>query len=924
MPSLASGPTWSGPEYESNLHGLYYLANFSILNSIIIGLAKGILLGQIRITINQNVYVEVISRKMIDMSSRQFVYFIFVLPLLMFVLVMLTMPTQATLKLIVGLVAFLAIPGYLLTLGLRLEFQDSRLGFSLIFGIVIQILNVFFLYVLDTFISFGTFNFDLYLWVITATETLILIILSRPTFSSNYFGGSGKAGFPTISALLALLFALTLVANLFFQGLNTSAVLPDGAAYLDIARSIVSGKFSSLVVNRGTLNPYQDQVGLSGHIGTPFMLSVFFAIGDVTYGVAKIALSLIGALFVYLAYELGKMSFRRIVGLLAASIVAIHPLFRFYSAILYGPEILSAMITVLCIIITARALLNQDLITSILAGITLFLTNLVWQGDTAPIFITIGLIFAFHGIENKVELMQKVVSAVGAIVPFALLLLALRLNSHIELWFLVIGATYGWVFILRAFEERQYWRKIVTVVTVFLALTQFYYFRSYFNPQVYLSVALGASQLLGISFVSDTAQIADRFLRLIWPHLFTYILPIVFVPSILSLPFVSRKSALPYAFLLAWLISRLTLITGQDFLLTDSRFYLSVAIAATVLCSYFLARAYEWGFVGEMRVRKWLENERSFATNFRLNWLIIVNFTIILLLLSSYTPYQAYESVFQSKSAESNGWVPVIDWIKSNTTKSSILLTSGSAGLWAWFTDREVVGDYVIVGQTFEPADQIDAGQFARLINYFRADYVIIDSTVQAYGLILQRLSYLYGKYVGGTIVPLDWQNNGVALEVVISSTSSVNSGVVTLFKVIRGGYNILYRDDVFANWTNVRGTLTIQPGDMTVGTLKNETWGNYAKMAFQQPLTLPPNSLLGLELLARSSSSVTGGVHLQFLDGRQVTQIYGSPGFYTLSLENYAGENLTQVFLYSLLVNYVGAEQVSYGLIQIFWVSAS
>lgn len=847
-------------------------------------------------------------------------YSILGLPLLIYLTLSTIFPNLSIIKFVIGIVALFFVPGYLLINELRLdEFKESQIGLSLAFGLVIQTINAYILYIIETFARYNYVDFDIYIVSATVIETILLmpfVKLKIPAFTVHR---NWKQIFPLRSSLLFVLFLLTLTGSIYFQSLNNSALKPDGALYCDVARSIInSGKFSSLIVNDGNIYPYTDQVGLLPHVGTPLVLSTFFLIGDASYETAKLGLALLGALFVYLVYEITKLSFDKKAAIISIFIVAIHPLLRYYSGILYGPEMFSAFFTFLSLILIIRAVRRSSFICTILAGVTLFFSNFVWGGDTIALLGTFALILAFS--TPAKPLRKRFLILLGTGLPFILLLFGMRLSAHIQLWVAMVASVYVSIAILHLMLRGNYSKHVLIVTTVFIVLTQLYFFRSYLNPQAYISHVNPPTQLLEASILSDTQSIIVRFTDYIWPNLNSYILPIVLISALLSIAWINTKGIIPYFFVFSSILTRLLLLPGTNMMISEDRFYISITIAFIMMSANFFSRILIHPvFSRQVKIR--FKIGEKLPTNINISASIITAILLMILLISSYKPYANYVSTFETLSVEENGWQPVIDWIKNNSTKSDVFLTTGSSRLWAWFTNREFVGISVIKNGTLLKNSEIGAKELLDLVHSYNVTYIIFDSTVQAYGAFLNGLSNFYKHYGRETFWLLDYCDQAIALQTVMSSSSKANSGVIVLYKVIGERDQTLFEDNEFRNWKNASGSLNIENENLTVITSNEETWGNYAYLIFEIPLMIPENAFVKVSILNISSPLVMGGIHMKFSDGVEVTRLYTSSGTYVASLSDYGGKSVSYIYLYALLENTVGKHMVSYGPLEIFTI---
>ncbi len=846
------------------------------------------------------------------------------IPYLSFLIISGLDPSALPMKFIVGAIALLVLPGYLLLEALRLDdIRESWLGFSLILGLVLQVMNVFALYSFETFVRIGSIDFILFLVILTWFEAAFLLWRVGPFALSRTPIIKLEDILSNRSVLLTLLFFVTLALNLYFQQFNVSAILPDGALYLDISRFIVkTGHASSLVINDGSPYAFVNQIGLPIHTGVTLVLSIFLAIGNSSYQSAMFGLSLVEGLFVYLVYEIARVGLSKRAGFAAAAFAIANPLLRYYTSILYGPEILSAFFTLLAILFVTQLVTRKKSPYSILSGVAIFLSFLIWGGDMVSLLIATSLLIAITGVSEPGETAVKFARGGGTILMFTILGFALRLSSDIGAWVVLITVALTIGLLLAAPGRNTAFLGVLKLVLVFVSLVQLYFFRSYFNPQAYINSSSSPGELLSTSVAFNLSDAASKFAVLVWPNLTALITPVVLVLALLSVLWVEIRTSGTALFVLGWIISRVFFFPGIDFIVTDPRFYLSITVAMIAMAGVMTERlsdqlpdrfAYTVHFAQFIR--------RNFSLHSETKAALVTMFLLAIIGASSYTLYSNYTATFDALSTSSNGWDPVLSWIAKNTTADTVFLTTSSPRLWAWFADREFVGSSIWRNNQILSLSETNASDISQLIVQYNVSYVIADSTYQGTTLELPALADLYIARPAGSVLPLTWNGAQIALQVVISASSQTNNGVVVAYKVLRGGYITIFYDNIFSNWTNARGIITKFTGNLTVQTLANETWGNYAYLYFNTPASIPPNSFVAVSVLNLSSSRVIGGVALRLSDGSLLYQYFRSPGIYRVSLAGATGKMLVEILLYALLQNITGKQQVSYASTEIQWI---
>jgi hypothetical protein len=305
------------------------------------------------------------------------------------------------LRILFGIIALIFIPGFLFSLILKSNFSlIEELGFSLIFGLMLQALNVVIMWALLDHLIIG---FMESICILTLIEVFIMVVfLKRKTFSSfrNY-------QINLFDVLLLAVFAVAIFLSLWYQSFNTNYITPDGAYYCDIARNIVmENVFKPKSLIPTSLSPVVgplEQLGFFGHPLVPFTLSLFFVIGGVSYFTAKLMTAILGSLLVFPVYSLCKELLNEKVGFIAALIVALLPLRVFYSSILFGNEMVSNLYFLLAFFfLTIGFKYNKHWEYPVLSGAFLFLTNLAWlQAQFFLPAVPFLLVFAATKITRK-------------------------------------------------------------------------------------------------------------------------------------------------------------------------------------------------------------------------------------------------------------------------------------------------------------------------------------------------------------------------------------------------------------------------------------------------------------------------------------------------------------------------------------------
>jgi hypothetical protein len=248
-------------------------------------------------------------------------------------------------KLIIGLLGLIFLPGFALTT-IALDDKNANVCFSLILGFMLQLLNVYAIWAFHIFYS--PVNFILLIYILTLIEVIFIIGLSYKRRLILNVNRIVKL-FRLDPALVAVI-TLYLVMALYWQQW-APAPHSDGAAYLDMARNALEKGFfqSNMVFQNNTWAYVEYSSGMTEHMFGYFAIAVFFMLGNISLFSAKVMLIFTGLLTIMVLYELAKKLFNVNVARLSALMAAIAPETLTHVGLVGGPEIPSALFTILSI-----------------------------------------------------------------------------------------------------------------------------------------------------------------------------------------------------------------------------------------------------------------------------------------------------------------------------------------------------------------------------------------------------------------------------------------------------------------------------------------------------------------------------------------------------------------------------------------------
>jgi len=238
------------------------------------------------------------------------------------------------LKYVFGLVFLLIIPGILIVDGL-LIFSSlvSFLGLSTLFGIslnliliqIMQSIQIAFLIEL-TKVTFQlvvmSFNFIL----VTGLIYLRLYYYKYNELENDMPFKSANPGYKKSLILLIVFFLAIYLRSSNITLLQSGWVGSDSGLFLDLARNINEGKFTTNALSPKSPYWYDGKmINAGGHIAISHFYSVFFFIGDSSMHTALISIVLIGGLVIFPVYEIAYLLFSENVGYISILILTIHP-----------------------------------------------------------------------------------------------------------------------------------------------------------------------------------------------------------------------------------------------------------------------------------------------------------------------------------------------------------------------------------------------------------------------------------------------------------------------------------------------------------------------------------------------------------------------------------------------------------------------
>ena len=664
------------------------------------------------------------------------------------------------LRFVGGLVYFFILPGALLKI---LYFKKVPMLLSPILGLLLQVYNIFLLWVVYIVSGMQPLNIALLLILITLGEVVILILLISRKPSIKYYVKHYRnfMRFSLVDKYLLISIVIYLLLALYWQRFATEPN-SDGAGYLDIARNIVEkGSFRSNMIflpNDWRYVVFSTGFNYDIHSVGYFIFAVFFTFGDISLRTAQIALIFQGILIIFIIFELTKKVFNLNIARLSIILLSIHPEFITHVVLVGGPEISSILFLLLTYYMIILSVEDKEnyLIYAVFGALSIFLTWFSWYYNFYIFFAQIPLMFLCISYKDRDF---KFVGLVKLLIIQAYFILDYRLIGN--LLYLSFGTSFPIslvILILILHNHRiNRWsnglKVFVTMILVLLSLFAFYrivfqstpqhvYFvRQNSKPSSFIQANIQKDLTIWLRSFLDPGHIYQYY-EMYRERLQAYFGTVLVIFSILSvfkkrfIKEILMISSFPLFHFLFWIFFSIV-----DAL--QARYLLSAFIFYVVLAAIFIET-----FIASIR-RKVLR-------------LSVVVSIFLMLLFSFYVLYPNFEEILSYwNQRELYGWEPAINWINNNTPSDALLLTR-SVNYFAWYTGRRVAT--LDIGMNLQPTDIITEPQLIALIKLYKANYLVIEKrTVWIFPYISSLLSYP-SPFLGASIVFKD--NNVVVYNV--------------------------------------------------------------------------------------------------------------------------------------------------------------
>jgi hypothetical protein len=726
-----------------------------------------------------------------------------------------------------GLLGLIFLPSLVLA-NTVLDEENNGVAFILIFGFMLQLLNVYVLWAVHIF--YPPLNFVLLMCISTLIEVAFAIILSYKRGSTFHI--SKVLLRPKLDIVLIAVIALYLILAFYWQQWAPSPH-SDGAAYMDMARNAVEkGDFySNMLLPTNTWSYVECSSGMHTHMFGYFAIALFFMLGNISLFSAKIMLIFSGLLIILVVYELVKKLFNVNVARLAALITAISPEMLTHVGLVGGPEIPSALFTIFAIYLLINAPTSKrKLSMAFMAGLSLFIAWYAWFLNFFVFVTFLPFLFIYIATKNKefevADVLVFLILIFSFILEWRLLLNFFYANIVVPIPSLIIAVfalTYLFIF-----KKGKASNTLVTFAVMILVLYSAFYSRviiADFIPQLQqfvVSVQPGMDVVtsnverdVGLLSRAFNLEEVNRYWSMYWDGVYGYLGTVVVFLGFVALARIDkiRETALIISFPLlqaVWWGLFVTLDGGFQprFIVCSSLFYFILVASAIEMIYLYAIKTLD--MTNKLHVNLKVKtckvshsiNEKNFVTAFVVSLLLlsIFNFT--------YPLYDKHKKIMEGWNYPQNfGWDPAIQWIKENTQPYDILMAR-QGNYWSWFTNRRTV---FIAPAYF---GSVNITQLTSLIKEFKVKYLIVDYRLYSEFPELKLLYSSPNPFYGSQIVFSSISEGGY--KTIIYNVTNISYGNLVRLETLISDCDSNQYWSIFALYGN--GTITTDYLDKVEG----------------------------------------------------------------------------------------------------------
>ena len=582
---------------------------------------------------------------------------ILVLSSLLILYVVLQPPHLVLLRVVVGVLLLIAVPGGALIRMLNVRFsEDLFYGYSSITGLSLQLIFIGFGYML----WMNVFNMFIYTLIATAMFLALLSVKVRLlTVLRDLYLSFRK---PT-----SILYIAAIVLSLYYiLGFSYSSVATDGALYCDIARNIVlRGVFKTNVLN-----------DILAHIGTPIAISIFLLLGGVSQVSANLTALYVSTLTIYPLIDFERRIVRDGLGVVSSILYVVHPMFTLFSSMLFGPEILNILYTLSALIFFTDSIYERSIGKSILAGLALTSLNACWGPETPATLLTLLITSIILGWRSKLINIKTSIT----IFPSIFILLWFYKVAHLWIPLAIIS-------ILILIYDGRNGKHVLAFYTTVVLASQLFLVRSIFeHPLTILEGTFHVFNFLS-SINIDVLGRVGYYLSTIN----LWITPPLIVLTILYLTQIdSGVKAIPLIFIAShMLLYSLYFPLGW----LERRFLLSAFLMMTLTSSSIINLA-------SSRIKLRIKITRGSRVFMFKGLKMLSAICIIALLTLTYFTYQYQDVLKIINQSSTKQLMNIASEVISSVGEGEVISVYGPSRVFAWITDRRIVAIPRYVGLT--------------------------------------------------------------------------------------------------------------------------------------------------------------------------------------------------------------------------------
>jgi hypothetical protein len=643
-------------------------------------------------------------------------------------------------KIVMGIAAFLLIPGYMVIEGFSEYSFLEKILLSLVIGMGFQIMNVLLMFSIGSVFLYHEANFAFIITTLTfsfATIFTITKLIGKKRYKSNSIIPHmiSVIHLSRDELYLILILALSFALRLYYQT-PLKGPTTDGALYLEMARWVASkSTFSSNVITASNTKVAFEQYGFTHRFFTYFMFAIFYLIGGIEFSSAELALALTGTLVVFLVYEVAKEIFDDKVGVFGAMLASLHPLLLIYSLVPFGPEIMGTLYLMTTIHFFWKSLKSNksnEWKYAVLFGFFLFSTNgtanyMYWALiATLPI---LSIIYISKGFLDKVK----------GFVMSSLIFLSLYVSTmffpEFYLYFFNPIPSYYWLIywsapflLLMLFKSELKYIRIISIsgLIVFI-LTQLAMVRIfYFGHSVEWEV-----QTVTTPVTSLPNSYLMLFVNNVIPSLINYLeatkiamsLPIVILSLASLLIFSQYRQKMTLLCYPALFLLLLTFYPLEGLGVYDFRPVLSLTPFIIILAAYTIVNLARIGNLNLKINFLFIKCKREI----RVSWIDVILLLMFVIFLSHFIPiYDNWKSPFYNDDSRYDYWKPAVQWINENTGNDAVLM-SRKPFEFAWLTDRKTILPAKEGSIITKDYYNVSIGQLIDQIWKYKVNYLIVD-----------------------------------------------------------------------------------------------------------------------------------------------------------------------------------------------------